>query len=490
MCIFAVETHAQVSINTSGTAPAAGAMLDISSSNKGVLIPRVALTGTDDVTTISAPAISLMVYNTATTAGVTAVTPGYYYRTAAGWQKVMKVPTATALGQTLYWNGTDWVAVPAGQPGQYFQIGLNNLPVWTGPVFATLSTTAITGTTYYAAASSGGNITSDGGSAVTARGVCWSTSPTPTIANSKTSDGTGTGSYGSTLTGLTPSKLYFVRAYATTTPGTVYGNEISFTTVSHVLPVVSTTAITGITGGGANSGVNVTAENGSPVTAKGVCWSTSPNPTTANSKTTDGSGLGSVPSIINDLTISTVYYVRAYATNGFGTAYGTQLSFTTSATVTVGESYQGGIVGYIFQAGDPGYVAGQTHGLIAKPDDQNGSVAWSSVAIYDVTATALGQGNNNTTTMWLNDISPNNAGGICYDLVYGGYSDWFLPSKDELNKLYLNRVAIGNFRTVGAYWSSSGVNNPASRGWVQDFSDGTQLNNRSASSWVRAVRQF
>jgi M6 family metalloprotease-like protein len=89
------------------------------------------------------------------------------------------------------------------------------------------STTAITAITS-ATAASGGTISSDGGAAVTSRGVCWNTSQNPTTSNSITSDGTGTGSFSSSLTGLTAGTLYYVRAYATNSAGTSYGNQVSF----------------------------------------------------------------------------------------------------------------------------------------------------------------------------------------------------------------------------------------------------------------------
>lgn len=199
----------------------------------------------------------------------------------------------------------------------------NNLP--------TLTTAAITSITQ-TAATSGGNITSDGGAAVTARGVCWSTSQNPTTANSKTTNGTGTGSFTSNLTGLTANTPYFLRAYATNSKGTAYGNEVTFTTGQEIgLPVLTTTAITEITETTATNGGNIASDGGAAVTARGVCWSTSPNPTTANSKTTNGTGTGSFTSNLTGLTANTLYYVRAYATNSAGTAYGNEVTFTTTA---------------------------------------------------------------------------------------------------------------------------------------------------------------
>lgn len=92
-----------------------------------------------------------------------------------------------------------------------------------------LTTAGVTDITYLSA-TSGGNITSDGGLQITARGVCWCQSQNPTTADSKTEDGSGSGAYSSTLTGLTPNTTYYVRAYATNRDGTVYGDEIPFST--------------------------------------------------------------------------------------------------------------------------------------------------------------------------------------------------------------------------------------------------------------------
>jgi len=203
-------------------------------------------------------------------------------------------------------------------------------------VIPTLTTTAVSSITTNSA-SSGGNITSDGGATVTARGVCWNTTGNPTTANSKTTDGSGTGSFSSSITGLSANTTYYVRAYATNSAGTAYGNQVPFTTSSPaiVVPILTTTAVSSITTNSASSGGNITSDGGATVTARGVCWNTSGNPTTANSKTTDGSGTGSFSSSITGLSASTTYYVHAYATNSAGTAYGDQLSFTTSAAATV-----------------------------------------------------------------------------------------------------------------------------------------------------------
>ena len=176
-----------------------------------------------------------------------------------------------------------------------------------------------------------GYVADDGGATVTARGVCWSTSQNPTVSDSHTTDGNGTGSFTSNITGLNPLTTYYVRAYATNSEGTTYGNQVSFTT-TEALPVVTTSAVSNITLDNstinATCGGNVTDMGAFDVTARGVCWSTSQNPTISGSHTTDGSGLGSFTSNITGLTGGATYYVRAYATNSAGTAYGNQVSFT------------------------------------------------------------------------------------------------------------------------------------------------------------------
>lgn len=195
-------------------------------------------------------------------------------------------------------------------------------------VGASITTTAVTAITISSAVS-GGSITSDGGAPITARGVCWSTSVNPTVADNKTSDGTGTGTFTSSLTGLNPNTTYYVRAYATNSAGTVYGNQVSFTTEQIKLATVTTAAVTSITSSSAVSGGEVVSDGGGSVTARGICWGTSPAPTTADNKTTDGTGTGSFVSNITGLEPGKTYYVRAYAVNIAGTAYGNEVTFST-----------------------------------------------------------------------------------------------------------------------------------------------------------------
>lgn len=174
-----------------------------------------------------------------------------------------------------------------------------------------------------------GNVTDDGGAGITARGVCWSETGNPTTLNDKTSDGSGTGSFTSILTALTDGTTYYVRAYATNSVGTSYGNEITFTTNPATKATLSTNPISSILSVSAVSGGNISDDGGSEITARGICWSTSTLPDINDNKTTDGTGAESFTSHITGIEPDYRYYVRAYATNSAGTAYGNELDFLT-----------------------------------------------------------------------------------------------------------------------------------------------------------------
>ncbi|HOY30518.1 MAG TPA: hypothetical protein PKW80_01440 [Bacteroidales bacterium] len=321
----------------------------------------------------------------------------------------------------------------------------------------------------------GGNVINDGGSAVTARGVCWSTNPGPTLSNYYTTNGSGTGSFTSNLTGLSLGTTYYVRAYATNALTTAYGNERSFTTV--VIPTVTTSACSDIKGISARAGGSMASNGGAAITAYGLCWSTSPNPTTANSTNT------SFSDPMTGLSANTVYYVRAYATNVVGTGYGNQISFNSG--YVMGANYAGGLVFYNDGAG---------HGLVCD-DAYHFSGQWGcdGTNIPGAEGTAIGTGAQNTIDIEAGCTTPGTAADGCANCTSGGYSDWFLPSKDELNLMYVNlhTQGLGNFGP-NTIWSSSecyiGTPNFA---WLQDFSDGVQYGCvKYYSKSVRAVRAF
>ena len=239
-------------------------------------------------------------------------------------------------------------------------------------------------------ASCGGTITNDEDYTLLACGVCWSkASSTPTIEDSHTNDVSTNGVFSSLITGLEANTTYYIRAYATNTIGTAYGDLVIATTAKG-LPTVTTTIIgENITQSTAISGGQVTDDGGFAVTARGVCWNTLPYPTINDNKTTDGSGTGYYTSTITDidLTSSNTYYIRAYATNQNGTTYGEQIlvnkenwEYKNLPTIEYG--------GYTYRI-----------------YQDIGAMTWDEA---------------NTS---------------CENLVYGGYDDWFLPSTDELSHI-------------------------------------------------------
>jgi hypothetical protein len=317
------------------------------------------------------------------------------------------------------------------------QVSFTTLASVNVPAISTNAVTSITLTTAF----SGGNITSDGGGAITARGVCWATAANPTITGSKTTDGTGTGSFTSNLSGLTAGTIYYVRAYATNSAGTAYGNDVIFTTNSVLVATLTTTTITSISTSTAFSGGNITSDGGGTITSRGVCWATTTTPTISNSKTVDGSGTGSFVSNITGLTSNTTYYVRAYATNSIGTAYGNQVSFkTANSTVTILKSF-------------------------SVPGSSPNAVEWDGASLWMVDN--------------LNNFYRLDTNGIVlktfafhtevYDLAWDGNGLWAYTST-QLEKIDAN----GNILSVLpiSYWPGSGIAWDGTNFWIGDYNSG------------------
>ena len=196
---------------------------------------------------------------------------------------------------------------------------LGSLPTVTIDDYSVISSTsfAITAT-----------VAEQGASAVIVRGICWSTSPGPVMDNNHESCGEGIGSFSCTIDNLTTNTKYYVRAYAVNGHGAVYSNEVAVTLESEMtVPTVVTKDIVSILDNMATGGGNVVDDGGSEVTERGICWGTSHNPTVNDEYLTSGSGMGMFSCQMTGLEQDVTYYVRAYAVNALGLAYGNEVSF-------------------------------------------------------------------------------------------------------------------------------------------------------------------
>ncbi len=171
-------------------------------------------------------------------------------------------------------------------------------------------------------------VNSDLPESIIEKGFCWNTTQNATI-NDNSLKISVSGTFNTTISGLLPGTNYSIRAYVKTTADLIYGNEVKFKTLT--LPTLSTASASSITTTTAISGGNISADGGATITARGVCWNTTGSPTVANSRTQDGAGSGAFTSALSGLTPGTVYFVRAYAANSAGTAYGPEITFTTQA---------------------------------------------------------------------------------------------------------------------------------------------------------------
>lgn len=258
-----------------------------------------------------------LVFNSSIAKGISGIDTTYWNR-----------KTGNITGNIQYWNGTTWVNLAPGQNGQIL-ILLNGIPSWSGAAYPTLTTGSVSSITS-TSANAGGNISSDGGAAVSVRGLVYGTASNSTISNTILTIGSGTGGFSGTLTGLTPNTTYYVRAYATNSAGTGYGNEISFQTLPIAVPTLVTTDASGITQTTVTTGGTISNDGGATITERGIVYGTSSNPTTTNTKVSSGSGTGSFSINVTALTPNTTYYIRSYAINSAGTGFGNNITFQTT----------------------------------------------------------------------------------------------------------------------------------------------------------------
>ena len=437
--LLTATTYAQVGIGT--TTPDASSALDITSTTKGLLIPRM--------TNAQRQAIS---------------------NPAAGLQVFV---TDLDGGRFMFYDGTEWGTIS-------FTEKRPDAPIIgtavAGNAQATVSITAPS---------------SNGGSAITSYTA---TSSPGGITGTLSQAGSGS----ITVTGLTNGTAYTFTVTATNAIGTSLASAVSNSVVPATIPDAPTI-------GTASAGITVatvpftapSSDGGSAITS--YTATSSPGDFTG---TISQSGSGSIT--VSGLTTGTAYTFTVTATNAIGTSAASDASnsvTTTSEVPMVGDFYQGGVVFYIFESGDTGYIAGETHGLIAAVQDQSSGLRWynGSNTTTGASATTIGTGSANTDAIIAaqGPTETSYAAGLARAYTGGGYTDWFLPSKDELNKMYLNRATInttaasnsGSDFGNSSYWSST--EGDSSHAWLQVFANGFQYNvDKDYPSFVRAVRAF
>jgi uncharacterized protein (TIGR02145 family) len=295
----------------------------------------------------------------------------------------------------------------------------------------TTTATSITSTN----ASTGGEITNDGGSAITQKGICWATHTDPTVSDSVINNGTGPGSFTSILTNLSPNTTYYVKAYAINGSGTGYGNEINFKT-SAGLATITTSAISNIQPLSASSGGNITNDGGATITERGIVYATTANPTISNNKITAGTGVGSFNAILSPLASQQTYYVRAYATNSYGTSYGNQVQFNAASANTVTD-IEGNVYPYV-TIGNQSWMSSNLKVTKFKNGDPltNGYTTanfnWSTSTQSAFTFPNGDANKKDSFGLLYNRFVINDARGVCP-------TGWHVPSDDEWMTLELNQ---------------------------------------------------
>jgi uncharacterized protein (TIGR02145 family) len=372
-------------------------------------------------------------------------------------------------GKNIYLQGQNPPAPPTGQGviDKQTLITAGNSVITDGFV-PTVTTTAVTSITT-TSATSGGTITNSVGSIITDKGVVWSTSNEPTIENNigMTTDGSGEGMFTSNLSGLISGTTYYVRAYATYNGGTSYGQEIVFSTIT-LLPTVNTGNANYVANAQAvHSGGSVILNGGGNISARGVVWGTSSNPTISSNigYTSDGTGGGSFSSYFYILTPGSTHYLRAYATNAAGTAYGQQISFETpSLYCTPGNVIINNQIWSGCNLNVDTYSDGTPIPEVTDP------TAWSNLttgAWYSPGGEMYGKLYNWYAVAGIYDVASLNNPSLRKQLAPTG---WHIPTNSEWNTLttYLGgeSVAGGKLKEIGTgHWLSPNTDATNSSGF-------------------------
>lgn len=479
--------------------------------------------------------------------------------TTAEWIKsVSKTEGVLSAGATQSLIVTlDRAKLKSGKNTTTLHISSNNgakqlTIIATGPTLATLNTLPATNVKT-TTVTLNGEILTDGSPKYSERGFVYSESSMPTFEDcikKVTSTLTDSKKFSAIITGLTQGKTYYARAYAVNGEKEVYStNENSFTP-SECLAQVTTQAVTDISRSAGRATFNGTiVDSGEPIyTERGFVYATTHNPMVGSDTkvVAAGKGNGEFSANVDNLQLGTIYYVRAYATNEQGIAYGEEkiadfnaiMPEVTTVSVEVKDNTTAYFIGKITNAGDPEYTErGFIYGTIQNPmiDDEEitkevvaqsssnqfeKEVTMSGLAheIYYVRAYAKSSAgvsygaiirveaseyldyiqlptfiHNGYTYRVHPDLGSwmtwQQAMDACDNLTYGGYSDWVLPSKNVLNTMYIHQNEIGGFSSKG-YWSSTEYSNGSGYAYYQSFYDGDQGNDYKSDRFlVRCVRK-
>jgi uncharacterized protein (TIGR02145 family) len=267
---------------------------------------------------------------------------------------------------------------------------------------------------------------------------------------------------------LLPGTPYHVRAYATNSAGTAYGADIPFTTTAVVVPTLTTTEVTGVTYNTAATGGNITDDGGGAVTARGICWATTLNPIIgATNTTTNGTGTGVFVSNITGLTDGTNYYVRAYATNSAGTAYGNQQLFTTvhqtgTLTDNDGNTYR------TVKIGNQWWMA---QNLATTKYNDNSSIP--NLTLDADWIAENGTAGHNGAYCWYNND------GTTYKPLYGAIYNWYAVNTGNLCPTGWHVPSDLEYQTLELFLGMAPGTNPGEVGaWEDRGTDqGTQMKN-------------
>jgi hypothetical protein len=253
-----------------------------------------------------------------------------------------------------------------------------------------------------------------------------------------------------------------------------------------------------------NSEIDINSEidykGSDQITSSGICWGLSPEPDVNNSKILNSQSNNVFSLKIINLIPNTTYHVRSFVTTENDVYYSNSFIVKTLDMIyEVGEKFQGGIIGYIYNEGDPGYIQGEKHGFIVTENDLSQGIIWYNGSYCCKTfanESLIGSAARNTNKIINVQGQGNYAAMLCDNLLLNGYSDWYLPTVDEVKYLNVYNFKLNNFS--GLYWTSTEFNagwnfiRVYSKNWITNNDINTGYGSRAKNQLlkVRAIRYF